>query len=99
MLEVAEFLGHEELRNTRLCIQVEKSLFKNLPNDMFITRIAHTAEQACSFIEIGFEYVTTLAERSSENENKVYAMNLTRPCKSDQNHGKAWKCGRGEVAW
>jgi hypothetical protein len=24
------------------------------------------------------------AEKSSENENKVYAMTLTRPCKSDQ---------------
>jgi integrase len=58
MLEVAEFLGHKELRNTRLYIQLEKSLFKNLPNDMFITRIAHNAEQACSFIEVGFEYVT-----------------------------------------
>jgi hypothetical protein len=58
MLEVAEFLGHKELRNTRLCIQLEKSLFKNLPNDIFITRIAHNAEQACNFIEIGFEYVT-----------------------------------------
>jgi hypothetical protein len=57
MLEVAEFLGHKELRNTRLYIQLEKSLFKNLPNDMFITRIAHNAEQACSFIEVGFEYV------------------------------------------
>ena len=58
MLEVAEFLGHKELRNTRLYIQLEKKLFKNLPNDMFITRVAHTAEEACSLIEVGFEYVT-----------------------------------------
>jgi len=58
MLVVAEFLGHKELRNTRLYIQVEKSLFKNLPNDIFITRIAHNAEEACSFIEVGFKYVT-----------------------------------------
>jgi integrase len=58
MLEVAEFLGHKELRNTRLYIQLEKKLFRNLPDDMFITRIAHNAEEACSFIEVGFEYVT-----------------------------------------
>jgi hypothetical protein len=58
MLEVAEFLGHKELRNTRLYIQLEKSLFKNLPNDMFITKIAHNAEDACKLIEVGFEYVT-----------------------------------------
>ena len=55
---VVEFLGHKEIENTRLYIQLEKSLFKNLPNDMFITRIAHNAEQVCSFIEVGFEYVT-----------------------------------------
>ena len=39
-----------------------------------------------------------MAEKSSENENKVFTMTVTRPCKSDPNHGKAWKCGRGEVA-
>jgi integrase len=58
MLEVAEFLGHKELRNTRLYIQLEKKLFKNLPNDLFITRISHNPEEACSFIEVGFEYVS-----------------------------------------
>ena len=34
----------------------------------------------------------------SENENKVYAMTLTRPCIRDSKHRKAWKSGRGEVA-
>jgi len=58
MLEVAEFLGHKELRNTRLYIQLEKRLFKNLPNDLFITRIAHNPEEACSYVEVGFEYVS-----------------------------------------
>ena len=38
-----------------------------------------------------------MAEKSSENENKVCAMTLTRPCKSDPNHGKAWKSDQGEV--
>ena len=39
-----------------------------------------------------------IAVKSSENENKVYAMTLTRQCISDPNPGKAWKCDRGEVA-
>jgi hypothetical protein len=39
-----------------------------------------------------------MAVKSSESENKVYAMTLKRPCKSDPNHEKAWKSGRGEVA-
>jgi integrase len=57
-LEVAEFLGHRNIENTRLYIQLEKSLFKNLPNDQFETRIAHNAEESCKLIEVGFEYVT-----------------------------------------
>lgn len=44
ILIVAEFLGHKNIENTRLYIQLEKNLFKNLPNDMFITRIANNAE-------------------------------------------------------
>jgi hypothetical protein len=39
-----------------------------------------------------------MAEKSFENENKVYVMTLKQPCKSDPNHPKAWKSGRGEVA-
>jgi hypothetical protein len=39
-----------------------------------------------------------MAERFSENENKVFVMTLTRPCKSDPNHRKAWKSGRAKVA-
>ena len=58
MLYVAEFLGHKNLENTRLYIQLEKNLFRNLPNDMFITRIAKNVKEACALIEVGFEYVT-----------------------------------------
>jgi integrase len=58
ILFVAEFLGHKCIENTRLYIQLEKNLFKNLPNDQFITRIAVNAEQACQLIEVGFEYIT-----------------------------------------
>lgn len=58
LLVVADFLGHKDLENTRLYIQLEKNLFKNLPNDQFITRIAFNTEEACNLIEVGFEYVT-----------------------------------------
>jgi len=58
MLVVAEFLGHKDLENTRLYIQLEKNLFKNLPNDQFITRVAHNTEESCKLIEVGFEFVT-----------------------------------------
>ena len=58
ILVVAEFLGHKDLENTRLYIQLEKSLFKNLPSDQFITKIAHNVEEACKLIEVGFEFIT-----------------------------------------
>lgn len=58
LLLVADFLGHRDIENTRLHIQLEKNLFKNIPNDQFITRIAMCAEDACKLIEVGFEYVT-----------------------------------------
>ena len=58
ILYVAEFLGHRNIENTRLYIQLEKSLFKSLPSDQFITRIAHNVEEACKLIEVVFEFVT-----------------------------------------
>jgi len=40
------------------CIQLEKDLFGNLPNDPFTTKVAYNTDQACKLIEVGFEYVT-----------------------------------------
>ena len=40
----------------------------------------------------------TTVVKSSENENKVIAGTLKRPCKSGRNHGKVHENGRGEVA-
>jgi hypothetical protein len=58
ILDVAEFLGHKDIENTRLYIQLEKSVFKNLSNDQFITKIANNTDDACKLIEVGFEYIT-----------------------------------------
>jgi integrase len=58
ILYVAEFLGHKSIENTRLYIQLEKNLFKSLPNDQFITRLAFNAEDACKLVDVGFDYVT-----------------------------------------
>ncbi len=58
LLHVAELLGHKEIRNTRMYIQLEKNLFKNLPNDNFMTRVAKNTTESCELIQVGFEYVT-----------------------------------------
>ncbi len=58
ILFVAEFLGHRSIENTRLYIQLEKSLFKNLPNDQFIIKVAKNTEECCQLMIVGFEYHT-----------------------------------------
>ena len=49
---------------------------------------------------------TTMVEKSSANENKVFAMSVTKPSesrpelmKSGRGARFAWKSGRGGVAW
>ena len=58
LLYVAEFLGHKNIENTRLYIQLEKNLFKNISEDNFHSRVARNVKEACSLVEVGFEYVT-----------------------------------------
>jgi integrase len=55
ILHVQEFLGHREIDNTLVYIQLDKSLFQNLPDDSFIIRTAHTVEEAVKLGEVGFE--------------------------------------------
>lgn len=40
-----------------------------------------------------------MAVKSSESENKVFNMKGTESSKSGRNQRKAWKNGRGNVAW
>jgi integrase len=55
LMHVAEFLGHKDVRNTQLYIQLDKSLFSNLHDDSFIIRAAKTIEEATRLGEVGFE--------------------------------------------
>jgi integrase len=58
LLRVKAFLGHKEVDNTMLYIQLDKQLFQNIPEDNFITQTAQNTEEACKLIDVGFEYVT-----------------------------------------
>ncbi len=55
LLLVADVLGHKDIENTRLYIQLEKSLFKNVPDDKFIIKAISTLEEAIQLGEVGFE--------------------------------------------
>ena len=55
IIHVKEFLGHREIDNTLIYIQLDKALFSNLPDDSFIIRTAKTVEEATKLGEVGFE--------------------------------------------
>jgi integrase/transposase-like protein len=55
ILHVKEFLGHKGIDNTLIYIQLDKSLFTNIPDDCFIIRAARTVEEATTLGEVGFE--------------------------------------------
>ena len=56
ILYVMRFLGHRNIQNTLIYIQLEEAIFKK-ENDEFICKTAKTVEEAKTLIEAGFEYV------------------------------------------
>ena len=59
VFHVQHVLGHRELRSTLVYINIEKSLFQNT-DDEFHVRVAHSLEETCKLLEVGFEYVTDM---------------------------------------
>jgi hypothetical protein len=49
-------LGHRNIQNTRLYVQLEDALFQG--ESEYISKIAKTEQEICTLIEAGFEYVT-----------------------------------------
>ena len=56
ILYVMQFLGHKNIKNTLICIQLEEALFEK-ENEEFICKVASTVEEAKTLIESGFDYV------------------------------------------
>jgi integrase/transposase-like protein len=59
ILYVMQLLGHNSLKTTLIYIDIEKATFKNT-NDEFTVRVTDDLEEACKFLEVGFEYVTDM---------------------------------------
>jgi len=55
ILLVKQFLGHREIENTMLYIQLDNQLFVNVPEDNFIIRAVNSVEEAVKLGEVGFE--------------------------------------------
>src|SRR4030067_2776013 len=56
MYYVMLHLGHKNIKNTLLYVQLEEALFQGETN--YISKVAKTEKEICSLIEAGFEYVT-----------------------------------------
>jgi integrase len=57
ILHVQRLLGHKNIQNTLIYIDLEATLFGN-SSDGFTVRIAHDVGEAATLTESGFEYVT-----------------------------------------
>ncbi|MEM2352374.1 MAG: site-specific integrase [Thermoproteota archaeon] len=56
ILYVMKFLGHKNIKNTLIYIQLEEAIFRS-QEDEFICKAAQTVDEAKTLIEVGFEYV------------------------------------------
>jgi hypothetical protein len=53
---VRDFLGHKELRNTEIYINIDRTIFEP-DNDDFTVRTVEKPEDMKALLETGFEYV------------------------------------------
>jgi len=59
ILHVHQVLGHRDLRNTLIYINLEKALFQNA-DDEFHVKVAQNLDEACKLLEVGFEHVAEI---------------------------------------
>ncbi len=55
ILHVMQVLGHKNIKNTLIYVQLAEELFKDQSD--YISKVAKTENDACLLIEAGFEFV------------------------------------------
>jgi hypothetical protein len=55
ILYVMQVLGHKNIKNTLLYVQLAEQLFKD--HQEFISKVAKTEKDVCGLVEAGFDYV------------------------------------------
>ena len=66
---VGRLLGHKRILNTQIYINMERMVF-TAPSDEYIVKVASTLEEACKFLEVGFEYVTDMGKQKIFKKRK-----------------------------
>ncbi len=64
ILHVMQTLGHKNIKNTLIYVQLAEELFKGEID--YISKVAKTENEACLLIEAGFEFVCDF------NGNKLF---------------------------
>ena len=59
ILHVKQVLGHKNIQNTLVYINLEEALFRDKPDEYHV-KVAETVKEACALVEAGFEYVTEM---------------------------------------
>ena len=62
-----KFLGHRDIRNTLIYIDLEIACYPN-SIDNYVSKVAKTEQEICSCIEPGFEYFVRLPRREDIQE-------------------------------
>lgn len=62
-------LGHKQIKNTILYVQLEEALFQGETN--YISKVAKTEKEISSLIEAGFEYVTEFQDTKIFRKRKL----------------------------
>ena len=65
ILHVMKVLGHRNVNNTLVYIDLENAIFK-MGDDEFTVKVAKTPEEACQLLEVGFDYVGNI------HDNEVF---------------------------
>ncbi len=62
-------LGHKQIKNTLLYVQLEEALFQG--EHEYISKVAKTEKEVCALIEAGFEYVTDFQDAKIFRKSKL----------------------------
>jgi integrase len=69
ILHVKELLGRRNIQNTMIYINLEKALFKDCVDD-FIVKVTDSVDEACKYLEVGFEYICSMDNKKVFRKRK-----------------------------
>lgn len=68
IFHVMRFLGHRNIQNTMIYIQLEQTLFNE--GDEYFCKVASSVKEATALIESGFDYVTDIEDKKLFRKRK-----------------------------